>query len=92
MLIKRSFAILCIFLLSFTAAVSAAPLQKQHSVSEAGSNTKDSASLKKAKLEKKYKASDKVRILVEMKEAPSIVYAQKRHTRFKDCRAKRKKN
>ncbi|SFC22640.1 lactocepin [Bacillus sp. OV322] len=91
MLMKRSFAILCIFLLSFTAAVSAAPIQKQNSVSQTGSNNKDSASLKKAKLEKKYKASDKVRILVEMKEAPSIVYAQKKHTRFKDLPSKKKK-
>ncbi|WP_246025968.1 S8 family serine peptidase [Peribacillus cavernae] len=87
---KRSLAILCIFLLTFTAAISAAPLDSQKG--SGGKKSQQSLTkLKKQSLDKKYDSNDQVRVLVELKEDPAISYAQKQKKRFKDLPNSKKK-
>ncbi|MGG4153086.1 S8 family serine peptidase [Peribacillus muralis] len=83
-MIKRSLSILAIFLLAFTASVSAAKLPNLPSGS--GEGKKDQQSILKLKQDdigKNYKSNEKVRVIVEMKEAPAIEIASKEGKLFK---------
>ncbi|MEP9405011.1 S8 family serine peptidase [Peribacillus frigoritolerans] len=84
-MIKRSLSILAIFLLVFTASVSAAKLPDPPTGSGgAGKKNQESIiKLKKNDLGKKYKSNEKVRVIVEMKEAPAIETASKEGKLFK---------
>ena len=82
---KRSLSILAIFLLVFTASVSAAQLPEPANGSTAGKKNQENVlKLKKDEVEKQYKKDEKVRVIVEMKDAPAIEYASKKGKRFKD--------
>ncbi|MFJ7745048.1 S8 family serine peptidase [Peribacillus sp. NPDC097295] len=84
-MIKRILPILAIFLLVFTATVSAANLPDPSIGTNKGKKNQESIlKLNKEEKEKKYKSNDKVRVIVEMKEAPAIEYASKEGKRFKE--------
>ena len=84
-MIKRILPILAIFLLVFTATVSAANLPDPSIGKNAGQKNQESIlKLKKEETDKKYKTDEKVRVIVQMKEAPAIEHASKEGKRFKD--------
>ncbi|WP_409303149.1 S8 family serine peptidase [Peribacillus sp. SCS-155] len=91
MLIKRSFAMFLIFLLSFTAAVSAAQLDPRDSSTGQKGQTINKQTVKQNALDKKYGSKDNVRIVVETKGEPAISAAQKQGKRYKDLPSSTKK-
>lgn len=90
-MIKRSLSILAIFLLVFTASVSAAQLPNSPSGSGEGKkNQQNILKLKKNDMGKNYKSNEKVRVIVEMKEAPAIEIASKEGKLFKQLSKSKK--
>ncbi|XHU85546.1 S8 family serine peptidase [Peribacillus muralis] len=88
---KRSLSILAIFLLVFTASVSAAKLPDSPSGSGEGKkNQQSNLKLKQDDIGKNYKSNEKVRVIVEMKEAPAIDIASKEGKLFKQLSKSKK--
>ncbi|OXT16069.1 lactocepin [Bacillus sp. OG2] len=81
---KRLLAILSLFFLMFSSSVSAAAVPEKTKSIKGQENQKTIQQLKKAELDKQYKSTDIVRVIVEMKTEPAILYAQKQNKRYKE--------
>ncbi|AGX06539.1 truncated lactocepin precursor [Bacillus sp. NRRL B-14911] len=88
---KKILALFTLFLLVFSSSVSAAALPEKARSTKGQQNQKSIQEIKKADLEKQYKNTDMVRVIVEMKGEPAISYAQKQNKRFKELPAATKK-
>ncbi len=80
---KNKIIILFVMLfLVFSSSVSAAIPEK--TASTKAEENKKIQQIKKSELDKQYKDTDIVRVIVEMKTEPSILYAQKQNKRYKE--------
>ncbi|GLB59009.1 S8 family serine peptidase [Cytobacillus sp. NCCP-133] len=84
MRIRRAAAVLLMFsfMFSSSAAVAAVPEKQQNTKGE--ENRKTIQEIKKSELDKQYKNTDIVRVIVEMKSEPAVLYAQKQKKRYKE--------
>ncbi len=81
---KRLLAILSLFFLMFSSSVSAAAVPEKSKSTKGQQNQKTIQQIKKAELDKQYKDTDIVRVIVEMKSEPAILVAQKQNKRYKE--------
>lgn len=85
---KKKVALLLAFFMIFanvTLAAGNSPSKKLHTSKNPVATAKSASYLlKKEKLDKQYSDNDKVRIVVELDDAPAISYAQKKGVKFND--------
>mgnify|MGYP001161698179 CR=1 FL=1 len=84
MRIKRSAVALLMFMLIFSSSVSGAVLPEKSPSTKGDENRKTVQEIKKSELDKQYKKTDIVRVIVEMKTEPSVLYAQKQKKKYKE--------
>lgn len=84
MRIKRSAVALLMFMLIFSSSVSAAIVPVKTPSSKGEENRKTIQEIKKSELDKQYSKTDIVRVIVEMKTEPSVLYAQKQKKKYKE--------
>ncbi|MDQ0269224.1 S8 family serine peptidase [Cytobacillus purgationiresistens] len=87
---RKILVILFAFLLVFSSSVSAAVPDKVENT-KGKENQKNVQKLEKSELDKQYKDSDIVRVIVEMKSDPAILYAQKQNKVYKELPVAKKK-
>ncbi|MBN6885079.1 lactocepin [Cytobacillus horneckiae] len=87
---SRILVVLIAFLLVFSSSVSAAVPNKVENT-KAKENQTTLQKLEKSEVDKQYKNTDIVRVIVEMKSDPTILYAQKQKKMYKELPEAKKK-
>ncbi|UQX52773.1 hypothetical protein M5V91_17635 [Cytobacillus pseudoceanisediminis] len=89
---KRSAVALLMFMLMFSSSVSGAILPEKSPSTKGEENRKTIQEIKKSELDKQYSKTDIVRVIVEMKTEPSVLYAQKQKRSIKNFRKQRSRS
>ncbi|PLR85080.1 lactocepin [Bacillus canaveralius] len=91
MKVKRILPVFLILLLAFSSAASGAAVPEKAKSTKGEENKRTVQQIKSEELEKQYKSTDIVRVIVEMKTEPTVLYAQKQGKRVKELAQATKK-